>query len=377
MHAIGPLVLPGTAGMHELTVDGGRIVEIRPADAQGALLALPAFVDLHLHADRAFAAGPRPPASLSDAAELVLDVKRISTEEAVRDRCLRLLSRALGHGTLRARTHVDVDDLIGERGLRGVLAARDELSGRLDVELVAFATKLCDPTTSEGRARLVAAVEAGADLLGAVPAFHPDPDASIAAVLQLARELGVPVDLHVDETTDPQALRLERVADVTLALGLEGRVTASHCCSLAAVSEVAARRTTEKVAAAGIRVVVQPALNLYLQDRGSGTPRVRGLTLVQELHAAGVPIRFGSDNVGDVFYPYGDADPLESAFLAALAAHVDDEDLLLAGICDGRTRVAAGDPADLVLLDVGSVREALARRPEGRHVLRAGAQVAP
>jgi cytosine deaminase len=98
---------------------------------------------------------------------------------------------------------------------------------------------------------------------------------------------------------------------------------------------------------------------------------------VQELHAAGVPIRFGSDNVGDVFYPYGDADPLESAFLAALAAHVDDEDLLLAGICDGRTRFAAGDPADLVLLDVGSVREALARRPEGRHVLRAGAAVAP
>jgi len=377
MHAIGPLVLPGTSGAHELTLDGGRIVAIRPTDAEGGHLALPAFVDLHLHADRAFAAGPRAPRSLADAAELVLDVKRISTEEAVRDRCLTLLRRALGHGTLRVRTHVDVDDLIEERGLRGVLMARDELAGRLDVELVAFATKLCDPTTHEGRKRLIRAVEAGADLLGAVPAFHPDPEGSITAVIELARELGVPVDLHVDETTDPQALRLEYVADTTLALGLEGRVTAGHCCSLAAVAPDAAQRTIEKVAAAGITVVVQPALNLYLQDRGNGTPRLRGLTLVHELHAAGVPIRFGSDNVGDVFYPYGDADPLESAFLAALAAQIDDEAVLLAGICNGQTRVAVGDPADLVVLDVESVREALARRPHGRQVLRAGLAVEP
>jgi len=122
-------------------------------------------------------------------------------------------------------------------------------------------------------------------------------------------------------------------------------------------------------------VIVQPALNLYLQDRGNGTPRVRGLSLVQELVEAGVPVRFGSDNVGDVFYPYGDADPLESAFLAAIAAHLDDEDVLLAGICDGRTRIEAGDPADLVLLDADSFRDALARRPESRTVLRGGTAV--
>jgi cytosine deaminase len=93
---------------------------------------------------------------------------------------------------------------------------------------------------------------------------------------------------------------------------------------------------------------------------------------VRELVAAGVPVRFGSDNVADVFYPYGDADPLESAFLASLAAHVDDEEVLLAGICDGRSRIAPGDRADLVVLDASSVRDALARRPGGRTVVRNG-----
>jgi cytosine/creatinine deaminase len=375
--ALGPVVLPGAAGTFELEVADGQIATIRPVEAERPRLALPAFADLHVHADRAYAAGPRPPRSLGDAVELVTEIKRASTEEAVRQRALRLFRRALAHGTLRVRTHVDVDDLVDERALRGVLAARAELAGRLDVEIVAFATKFCDPTTDDGRRRLRSAVDAGADLVGAVPAFHADPEASIAAVLAIARELGVPADLHVDETTDPSALRLERVADETLALGLEGRVSASHCCSLATVPEAAASRTIAKVAAAGITVNVMPALNLYLQDREDGTPRARGLTLVRELLDAGVEVRFGSDNVGDVFYPYGDADPLESAFLALLGAHVDDEDVLLAGICNGRVRIEAGDPADLVLLDAGSVREALARRPGARTVVRAGEQIAP
>jgi cytosine deaminase len=369
---LGPVVLPGVGGVHELELGGDRIVGIRPGTGGDPRLALPAFADLHLHADRAFAAGPRPPRSLKDAAELVLEVKSASSEEATRERCLRLLSRALEHGTLRVRTHVDVDPLSDERAIRGVLRARTEVSDRLDVQIVAFATKLCDPTSSEGRDRLAEAVAAGADLVGGVPAFHPAPEASVTALLTLARELGVPADLHVDETTDASSLLLERLADETLALGLEGRVAASHCSSLAAVAAPAARRTIKKVATAGITVIVQPALNLYLQDRGGGTPRLRGVTLVRELISAGVPVRFGSDNVADVFYPYGDADPLESAFLAALAAHVDDEEVLLAGICDGRSRIALGDQADLVLLDASSVRDALSRRPGGRTVVRKG-----
>jgi cytosine deaminase len=158
-----------------------------------------------------------------------------------------------------------------------------------------------------------------------------------------------------------------------MAHGLEGRVTAGHCCSLAAVAPELAAQAVERVATAGITIVALPALNLYLQDREGS--RLRGVTLVRDLLAAGVAVRFGSDNVRDVFFPYGDADPLEAAWLAGLAAHVDDEDALLAGIADGRTRVEEGDDADLVVVDAASFQDALARRPGGRLVLRAGQPV--
>jgi len=370
---LGPVALPGADGAFLLELAGGRISSVLPTAAEATRVALPAFADLHVHADRAFARGPRPPRSLADAVELVREIKLASTEEAVCERATRLFERALAHGSLRVRTHVDVDEVIGERGLRGVLAAREAVAGRVDVEIVAFATKFADPTTPDGEARLRAAADAGADLLGAVPAFHADAVASIARVLDLAAELGLPADLHVDEASAPDAFVLEALADATLARGLEGRVTASHTCALATVDDPTARRTIAKLAEARITVIALPAVNLFLQGRGEATPRVRGLTLVRELLAAGVQVRFGSDNVRDVFYPYGDADPLEAAWLAAVSAHVDDEVALLAGVCDGRTGLDVGDPADFVLVDATSLDDSLARRPGGRTVVRAGA----
>ncbi len=369
---LGPVFLPGRDGTYELQLVGGRVGAVRPAVGPARGLALPAFADLHVHAERAYAPGPRLPRSLVDAIELSRALRAGASVEQIFARETAFLDRALGHGSLTVRSHVDVDSVVEERALRAAIAARAAFAGRLQLELVAFATALCDPVSPDGERRLTAAAQLGADLLGAVPAFYPDPGASIERMLDLGRSLGLPIDLHVDETTDPGVFWLERLAEATLERGLEGRVTASHCCSLASVTSDLARRTITTVAAAGITVVALPATNLFMQGRGGSAPGGRGITLIGDLVEAGVPVRFGSDNVRDVFYPYGDCDPLEAAFLAAIGAHVDDEDVLLAGICGGRTRIEPGDPADLVVLDASSLREAIARRPGARTVLRAG-----
>jgi cytosine deaminase len=365
---LGPVVLPGREGVHELELAEGRIAAIRPSTAGGGRLCLPALADLHLHADRAYGQGPRPPRSLEDAVEIVQAVRARATYDSIHGQATRLLTRSLAHGALRARTHVDIDDVGGMTPLRAVADAGEALP--IELQIVAFASALLDPASPEAGPMLTEAVGLGAGLIGSPVAFFPDPAASIDALLDLAVRLGVPVDVHIDEHLDGNTSVLERLADATIERGLEGRVAASHACALAAVDEP--ERVIEKLVAARITVLAQPAVNLYLQDRGNGTPRRRGLTLVRELLDAGVPVRFGSDNVGDVFFPYGDGDPLEQAFLAAIAAHVDDEDALLAGICDGRTRVEEGDPADLVLLEATSFREALACRPANRVVFRAG-----
>ena len=370
--ALTGVALPDRHGSFDLEIADGRIASVTPSRAEPTgLLALPALREPHVHADRAFTGTAGRPRGLADAVERAHELRRTASEEDVRERAERLFERCAAHGVVHVRTHVDHDDALGERARRGVAAARAAFAGRIEVELVAFATAAADPARPETRLRLAAALDDGADLLGAVVAFAADPRASVDALLDLALSTGADVDLHLDETTDRAGFLLEHVADAALARGLEGRVTASHCCALAAVSEETARRTIAKVAAAGIVVVALPALNLYLQDRGRGTPRDRGVTLVHELAAAGVPVRFGSDNVQDGFFPYGDADPLESAYVAAVAAHVDDDRLLLAGVCGGRHSLAVGDPAELTLLEAASVAEAIARRPHPRTVVAA------
>ncbi|MDQ3767108.1 MAG: amidohydrolase family protein, partial [Actinomycetota bacterium] len=283
----------------------------------------------------------------------------------------RLFRRACAHGTTRLRTHVDVDPIVGWKPLRAVGRARRRFEDVLDVSIVAFATAHLDPSSRSGRLAVADAVAGEADMIGTVIPFHEDPRASMHAILDLADELGVDADFHIDEKGD-SGFFLEELADACLTRNLQGRVTASHCCALATMTPDTAASTIAKLADAGVTVVALPALNLYLQDRGTATPRRRGITLVREMLDAGVPVRFGSDNVGDVFYPYGDADLLEAAFLAGIAAHVDDEDALLGGICDGRAQVEEGIEADLVVIEASSLREAIARRPLGRTVLRKG-----
>lgn len=364
--------LPGTEGGFEVAVAEGRVQKItRSRSGNPERLLLPGFADLHMHADRAYARGPGGARSLEDAVEQVEAVKRAATEQDIFERACRLFRRACAHGTTRLRTHVDIDPVVGWKPLRAVARARRQFKGVLDVCIVAFATAHLDPGSDSGRETIAEAVAGEADMVGTVIPFHDDPTASLKAVLDLAEEMGVDADFHIDEK-DGSGFFLEQLADACLARKMQGRVTASHCCALATIPSDAAQRTITKVAEARMTVVALPALNLHLQDRGATTPRRRGITLVREMLDAGVPVRFGSDNVGDVFYPYGDADPLEAAFLAGITAHIDDEDALLGGICDGCTRVEEGMEADMVVIGASSLREAIARRPAGRSVLLSG-----
>jgi cytosine deaminase len=129
----------------------------------------------------------------------------------------------------------------------------------------------------------------------------------------LARDRDLDLDFHADETDDPSSNALEAIAEATIRFGWQGRVTAGHCCSLACRPTADAERTIACVAAAGVAIVSLPMCNMYLQDRKEPgrTPRWRGVTLLHELSAAGVPVAVGSDNARDPFYAYGDLDPIE------------------------------------------------------------------
>jgi cytosine deaminase len=122
--------------------------------------------------------------------------------------------------------------------------------------------------------------------------------------------------------------------------------------------------------------------NLYLQDRHAGrTPRNRGVTLVHEMRARGIPVSFASDNTRDPFYAYGDMDMLEVMREATRIGHLDHsredwpEAFLTApaAACGfDAPALAPGAPADLVLCRAREWTELFSRPQADRIVLRAG-----
>ena len=234
------------------------------------------------------------------------------------------------------------------------------------------------------------AMEAGADLVGGMPfneASAEDSARHIALAFEIAAHHDADIDMHVDETDDPQARTLEMLAEQTMAHGWQGRVTAGHTCALAGYEEDYAKRVIGLVRDAGIHMIVNPATNLMLQGRGDAQPKRRGITRVKELLEAGVTVACGQDCIRDPFYPFGRGDPLEVAFLASHAAHMSRPQEIET-VFDMLTGAAArtmglrdygADPgfvADLAIIDAADPLEALTRRADRTHVIKRGRVVA-
>ncbi len=388
----------------DIAIEDGRIAriapEIDPIDAPGAViedargqLALPSFTDLHMHLDKAFTLESTENSSgtLEEAIARYEELRPTLTREGFVERALRTLRLCLAAGTTRVRTHVNVYPAADGSGLMPVeaaLEARARARDVMDVQIVLLPAG----NLAHDRGLYEACEEAlrlGADAVGGAPALDPDPDAAIASAFALAQRFDRPVDLHVDESDDPGVRTLATVAAIALQTGYGGRVTAGHCCSLAAMDDDSAARLIERVAEARITVVTLPSCNLYLQGRHDRQPIRRGLTRVKELAAAGVNVAAASDNIRDPFNPFGRGDLLHIADLLVHAVQLGSpaEQRFARDAIGANPRAAfgAGDPtpwrggmprqgdrADLVVCAVSSAADLIAVQPARSLVLHGG-----
>lgn len=355
-------------------------------------LVLPCFVDLHTHLDKGHIWPRRR--NRTGTFEAALDAVRDDreahwSEGDVEARMEFALRCAHAHGTAAVRTHLDSTGPQTAITWPVFERVRERWAGRIALQGVA----LFGIEAADDPAHLAAVRDAlrrhgrnGSGLVGGATHGLPGIEAKLDALFRLAAEEGADLDFHVDETQDPEARTLDAIAQATLRHNLGGRVTVGHCCSLARQPDGDARATIERVAEAGLAVVSLPMCNLYLQDRrpAGGTPRQRGVTLLHEFAAAGVPVAVASDNTRDPFHAYGDLDALEVYREATRIAHLDAPvgewpravtatPARIMGLEAGMVR--EGAPADLVLLRARSMTELLSRPQSDRTVLRAGAPI--
>ncbi len=347
---------------------------------------LPALAEPHAHLDKAFLIERTGhcDGDVRHAVQVVKDVYDSIDEEEITVRARRATAEALRHGVTALRSHVDVGGEIGSRALDALCALRNELVAVMDVQLVALSIDpVSGPEGARARRFLEATLERGADVIGGGPWLDVEPLRTVDELTALAASSGRPLDLHVDETTETAVLTLERLVRRVEALGLGGRVTASHCVSLAHQDSTHTAQLVAELAAVGISVVTLPQTNLYLQGRTASSTKLRGIPPLDALGRAGVLVAAGGDNWRDPFNPLGRIDPLETAALLVAAGHVTPT--LAYEMVSERARavmalppavVRPGDAADLVCIRVSGPEEAVASACEERIVLHRGRVVA-
>lgn len=388
----------GETKVRDLVFSGGRYVASEVGveaavvvDAAGKL-AIPGFVEPHIHLDKGLInedVRVNKSGTLDEAIEIIWERKKKYTVDDIVSRAGRIIDSAVANGVTRMRSHVDVDTIGGLRPLEGVLEVRRLYADVLDLEIVAFPQEgiLKNPGAE---ALMRQAMKMGADVVGGMPFNEASSEGSrehIRIAFEIAREFDADIDMHVDESDDPNARTLEMLAQATIENGWQGRVTAGHTCALAAYPDDYADKVIGLVRDAGINVIMNPVTNLMLQGRLDSHPKRRGITRIKELIAAGVNVSFGQDCVKDTFYPFGRADSLEVALIAAHAAHMslphEIEQVFSMPTLNaakimrlGDYGMSPGNAGDLVLLDATSPTDAIVRQADRLCVVKRGRIVA-
>ncbi|WP_353988441.1 amidohydrolase family protein [Ruicaihuangia caeni] len=375
---------PGSLSHSRTAIDDAaeRLDGTELHDLSGFIV-LPSFVEPHTHLDKTLTIdrAPNPTGDLDGAIAAWLRERPLLTEDDVYRRAESTLRRALASGVTVLRTHVDTAADTGLAAVRALLALREQFSGLVELQVIAGHALPTSGSDAVAHTRaLHGAIELGVDGVGGAPSLDVDPPAALARVAALARDAGLPLDLHIDETTDPGVFLLPLVTE--LAERFDHPITVGHIVSLASQTPAVQRDVARRLAASGVGVVTLPQSNLYLQGRAavSGTARhPRGITALDSLGDAAVTVAAGADNIADPFNPVGRADPLETASLLVTAGHRPLHTALSAITDAARAVVGAppvnlvpGSDADLVAVRATSLADLIGRAPAERIVFRRG-----
>ena len=296
---------------------------------------------------------------------------RSSFAPSVRERANLLLEMAVSHGTVALRTHVDIDDDIGLTSLEAILDLRCAWGGKVDLQVVAFPQGgiLRRPKVPN---LLDAALAAGADLVGGLDpqAVDLDRNAHLKIVFDLAAKHAKGIDIHLHESAVEGTESLRHIARLTRQHGLAGQVAVSHAFCLGAIERDDARRLADDLAQSGVAIV-------------TAAPGTAPMPPIDLLRDAGVRVAAGSDNVRDVWSPFGNASMLERCMLIAYRSGWRTDEALTRSLDLATTEAAAlldlddygigiGKPATGIVVPSQHVPEAIVERPAPKLVLSRG-----
>ena len=329
------LLIENGAEPVDLRVTDGKFEEIaahlepRPGEEAvdcGGKLALPPFVESHVHLDTCLTAG-RPRWNLSgtlfEGIQCWEEYKPSLTKQEVKQRVNKAIRMQAANGIQYVRTHVDINDP-KLTALEAILELREEVRDFIDIQIVAF-PQYGILSYPKGAQLLEQALKLGADAAGAIPHFEFTREYSVESLnicFELAQKYGKLIDIHCDEIDDEASRGLETVATRAYETGMRDMVTASHTTAMHSYNNAYVIRLMRILKLSGMNFVANPCVNVHLGGRTDTYPKRRSMTRVKELTAEGINVSFGSDDIFDPWNPLGNAKMRDQVFMGLYTGHM-------------------------------------------------------
>jgi len=385
--------LRGRSGLYRIELDGARIAAISaqqaPAEASegdidaASNLVVPPFIEPHIHLDATLTAGEpawNMSGTLFEGIERWGERKALVTNEDTKAPAKKTIDMLVDHGIQHVRTHVDVTDPTLS-ALKSMLEVREETRHLIDLQIVAFPQEGIE-SFKGGRELMTEAIAMGADVVGGIPHFENTRDQGVSSIkflMDLAERTGCLVDVHCDETDDPQSRFLEVLAEEARVREMGERVTASHTTAMGSYDNAYCSKLFRLLKLSQIIFVSCPTESIHLQGRFDTYPKRRGLTRVAEIDRAGMNVCFGQDSIVDPWYPLGNGNILRILEAGLHICHMlgyEDLQRCLDLITDNSARtlnlgerygLEVGRPANLLVLSAADDYEML--RTQGHALL--------
>src|SRR5580658_11204819 len=313
----------GELRLVDIGIQGAAIAAVAPdltADAQeldaANCLVIPGMIETHIHLDKTCIMDRCriEEGTVAEALRETAAAKRGFTVEDVYARGKRTLERCITQGTMRMRTHVELDPGIGMIGFEAVEQLARDYAWAMDVELCVFPQEGLTnyPGTEE---LLIEGLRRGARAIGAVPYFDTDPRAQIDRIFDIARDFDAEIDMHLDLAETTQNMQIEYVCRKTEELGRGGRVAVGHVTQMSLLPPERFNEIAARLANAGVAVTILPSTDLHLMGRSHDHAVPRGVVPAEPLRKAGVTCSISTNNVLNPFTPYGDGSLIRMANL--------------------------------------------------------------
>lgn len=318
------------------------------------VLRLGGYVNSHSHLDRAGTLDPKYLGHFGitplQATSSPLKVKQSLTGELHKGPAYgtRDLEKRMSHylhlmadfGTRKVVSFVDVTPDVGLEAMETAVNLKEKLRDEIEFQTAAhpiFGFKE-DPHHSESRWQVFEEACKTADIIGALPERDDRIDSigfdeHIKRVLILGKKLRKEVHIHVDQDNDPRQNHTLNLIEAVRWIGSPERETkegiiddrageptvwAIHAISPSAYNEEKFRLVLEGLKKYNIGVICCPRAAVSMRHlRSINSPIHPSIARILEMVCFGISLRFGTDNIADMYIPTSSGTMLEEILILA------------------------------------------------------------